>query len=215
MEGIRGLCDKELVVVARGTGVKASKAALELFNRCAKVINFLYRTVPASERDDYHQEAYLVFAKALEKVKLEKTNENFRFPAFFYHYLQNRIRKFYSDNRNTPQIDVNNGSYFGEIGYNPFGESRSTAVVLNKVPDTSVFYTYTPDCANRSKNLEACQKKLLAQLNPLQRSIVKMKTDGKGLKEIAQMMNLTYGKVYFHFRRAKEVASKVFEVAYN
>ena len=203
------MTDRELIIAVRG-GNEAAK--LELWNKSQKIISFVRRKVKQVEREDFDQEAYLVFERALAYVKIEKINDNFRFPALFYNFVQNlarRIRREQSHEftyANEDPVEVFNGRPSSDL---PVHSSVDPRTVVQQY----LFDSYNVERFVQQEEFHTNMERLYQALTPLQRKIVHLRENGEELKDIAEDLGLTYGKTYFQLRKAKEVATKIFAYA--
>jgi RNA polymerase sigma factor (sigma-70 family) len=191
-------------------------AASQLFMKFMPLVQNLAQSCSGSE-DDFIQDAFFSMLSAASKVDVSRIKDpsTYGFFQMYKSYLMNQSAKTRTAfNREAKKVTGASNAYLDEnlhgtgsdedsnFGTNGLLEDHATS---RYNPENAFFQTQTPD--KYVKFMKSCSVE--------EKTILKLRREGKTLKEIGQIIGLSTSKVQDKVVNLKRRASHVFEVFYQ
>lgn len=159
------------------------------------------------EREDFFQDAYFSFIEAVDKVELDRIDENFKFYTVFFWFLHNQKRAYHRDTRN----ELKRGQYSYEDMFEP-SHDMDTPVGYYHLDSTYDFdEKYSPE--NTSEEiLRRKHDEFLKNLTVIDKKVIELQKKGYKRSQIAKKLGYTYSQVTKIVSNLHEDARQFFDV---
>lgn len=190
-------------------------AISELWIQYQRLINKFARRA-LSDPEDFIQEAYFHFLKAITYVKLEKVShpDQWKFYGILNQYLMGAVNKYNGgivrSGKNLIPNDVEN--VLDDTGDEEDFIHRSSN--FNRLNTEDLLFQYSPE-AILKPILDSKADKFQVSLTEYEAKFLELRRSGNTLSQISLQLNMPIGRVKQDLKNLKRRASSIFEVEYQ
>jgi RNA polymerase sigma factor (sigma-70 family) len=163
------------------------------------------------ERDDFIQDAYFTFIEAIDKIELDRIDNNFKFYTVFFWYLHNQKREYHRD----AHREIKRGNYSYEDMFHAYGADEVLTPESSSYSRLDSTYDFDERYAADRTSEEELRRKhdaFLKKLTIADKKIIELQKQGLKRAEIAKKLGYTYTQVTKIVSHLHEEAREFFDV---
>ena len=202
MAHVEGLSDFEIIARIKREDIPLNqKKVLEylLYSRYLNLVhknwsillNQLNRSSLAQEvKEDFYEDSYLAFLKALKAVNLEKVQSNYQFTVYFNYYLKGLRAQYISKLLRQYKKEA----YLEDLSQKRDASYLRAVTSYRDNPDEQFSKTLKSLLANK------CIHQAYEGWSAIKKTIFDLRCEGVPKKEIAQVLGITPSAISYHLK---------------